>query len=83
MRNGLLPQEQNKWNWDKTTITSYAIKHGRSRNSKLTIFVSPSIFYAGHDAYSEWINFGYSIIIEVRVKLNCYTSNDSTGVERC
>ena len=47
----------------------------------MAIFISPSIFYAGHDAYSEWINFGkerYSVIIEVRVKLNCYTSHDST-----
>ena len=45
------------------------------------IFVSPSIFYAGHDAYSERINSGkerYSVIIEVRVKPKSYTSYDST-----
>ena len=47
----------------------------------MAIFVSSSIFYAGYDACSEWINFGkerYSVIIEDRVKLNCYTSHDST-----
>ena len=45
------------------------------------IFVSPSIFYAGHNVYSERINSSkerYLVIIEVRVKLNCYTSHDST-----
>ena len=47
----------------------------------MAIFISPSIFYAGHDDYSEWINFGkerYSVIIEVRVKPKSYTSHDST-----
>ena len=47
----------------------------------MAIFISPSIFYAGHDDYSEWINFGkerYSVIIEVRVKPKSYTSYDST-----
>ena len=49
----------------------------------MAIFVSPSIFYAGHNAYSERINSSkerYSVIIEVRVKLNCYTSHDSTAL---
>ena len=74
-------RNKNKWNRDKTTITSYTIKHRRSRNSKLAIFVSSSIFYAGYDAYSEWINFGkerYSVIIEVRVKPMSYTYYNST-----
>jgi len=47
---------------------------------KIGDFCKSSIFYAGHDAYSEWINSGYSVIIEVRVKLNCYTSHDSTAL---
>ena len=69
---------KSKWSKDKTTITLYTIKHGSRWNS---IFVSPSIFYAGHNAYSERINSSkerYLVIIEVRVKLNCYTSHNST-----
>ena len=69
---------KSKWSRDKTTITLYTIKHGSRWNS---IFVSPNIFYAGHNAYSERINSSkerYLVIIEVRVKLNCYTSHNST-----
>ena len=43
--------------------------------------MNPSVFYVGKICYSERINSSkewYSVIIEVRVKFNCYTSHDST-----
>ena len=43
--------------------------------------MNPSVFYVGNICYSERINSSkewYSVIIEVRVKFNCYTSHDST-----
>ena len=45
------------------------------------IFVSPSIFYAGNECFSDRINSSgvrYSVLIEVRVKPGCYTSHNST-----
>ena len=42
---------------------------------------SKCVFYVGNICYSERINSSkewYSVIIEVRVKFNCYTSHDST-----
>ena len=84
MRNGLLPSGT-KINGKEIKPPSHHIplntKVAGFSNWARAIFVSPSIFYAGHDAYSERINSSkewYSVIIEVRVKLNCYTSHDFT-----
>ena len=48
------------------------------------IFVSPSIFYAGHPAYAKTIKSNedeYSILIETRIKPNTYTQHKPTVVK--
>ena len=55
--------------------------YNRFSNWEKAIFVNPSVFYVGNICYSERINSSkewYSVIIEVRVKFNCYTYQDST-----
>ena len=48
------------------------------------IFVSPSIFYAGHPAYARTIfssNIEYSILVETRVKPGSFTEHPPTVVK--
>ena len=48
------------------------------------IFVSPSIFYAGHPAYAKTIKSNgeeYSILVETRIKPNTYTEHKPTVVK--
>ena len=51
------------------------------KNWAKAIFVSPSIFYASDAVYAERINSNsmrWAILIEARVKPNCYTAHNST-----
>ena len=51
------------------------------KNWAKAIFVSPSIFYAGHACYAERImssNERWGVLVETRIKKNCFSSHNST-----
>ena len=54
---------------------------GGIKNWARAIFVSPSIFYAAHACYAERIMSGnerWAVLVETRIKKNCFTSHNST-----
>ena len=57
------------------------IKVDKFNNWAKAIFVSPSIFYAGHPAYAKTIisnNIEYSVLIETRIKKGKFTQHKPT-----
>ena len=60
------------------------IKVDKFNNWAKAIFVSPSIFYAGHPAYAKTIisnNIEYSVLIETRIKKGKFTQHKPTVVK--
>ena len=60
------------------------IKVDKFNNWAKAIFVSPSIFYAGHPAYAKTIisnNIEYSVLIETRIKKRKFTQHKPTVVK--
>lgn len=85
IRNGLKPAGTKLANGEviSTLEGHYSLNDtiGGIKNWAKAIFVSPSIFYAAHACYAERIMSGnerWGVLVETRIKPNCFTSHNST-----